>query len=106
MASVKGAAQPVVIELDPTTKEILTEIARSQALPHRDVMRAKLILLVADGRSVSEVARLLGMARRLVRKWADRFRRCGLQGLDDAHRRGRPPRFSPDRGHALGEARV
>jgi hypothetical protein len=106
MASVKGAAKPIKIELDPATRSLLEEIARAQALPHRDVMRAKLILLVAEGHSVTEVADRVGMARRLVRKWADRFKRLGLLGLDDASRSGRPPRFSPDRGHASGEARL
>jgi len=106
MASVKGAAKPINIELDPATRSLLEEIARAQSLPHRDVMRARLILLVAEGQSVTEVAGRVGMARRLVRKWADRFKRLGLLGLDDAFRSGRPPRFSPDRGRASGEARL
>jgi hypothetical protein len=56
MASVKGAAEPNSIELDPATRSLLEEIARAQSLPHRDVVRARLILLVAEGHSVTEIA--------------------------------------------------
>lgn len=106
MASVKGAAQPIEIVLDDVTREILEDIARAQALPHRDVMRAKLILLVAEGHCVTEVARRLEMRRRIVRKWAERFKRKGLLGLEDGKRSGRPPRFSPGGGDVRRQACV
>jgi hypothetical protein len=94
------------IELDDVTRKILQEIADAQSLAYRDVVRAKMILLVADGVSLSEVGRRFETPRRIVRKWAERFQRLGLRGLNDADRSGRPPLFSPDRGHVPGEARV
>jgi transposase len=69
-------------------------------------VRAQVILLVADGVSLSATGRKVGLARRIVHKWAVRFVRERLRGLDDLPRSGRPPRFSPDRGNAPGEARV
>jgi hypothetical protein len=100
------AKTPICIELDDVTRRLLEEVANAQALPHRDVMRAKMILLVANGVPLSEVARRVDTPRRIVRKWAERFQRVGLRGLNDSHRSGRPPRFSPDPGDAPGEARV
>jgi transposase len=97
---------PIRIELAEDEREILEHVARSFAAPHRDVVRAQVILSLANGMSVSAVGRQVGLARRIVCKWADRFIRKRLLGLDDAPRSGRPPRFSPDRRDALGEARV
>jgi hypothetical protein len=97
---------PIRIELSVDEREELEAISRAQALPHRAVVRAKIILLLVDGESVSGVARALGQRRRIVAKWAHRFIKKRLRGLDDAARSGRPPRFSPDRRSASGEARV
>src|SRR3989442_1563452 len=97
---------PIKIELSNEEREILEQVARSLAMPHRDVVRAQAVLLLADGISVSAVGRRVGLARRIVHKWGKRFVRKRLRGLDDAPRSGRPPRFSPDRGNALGEARL
>jgi hypothetical protein len=105
-AAVATNKTPVKIELASDEREILEQVARSFAVAHRDVVRAQVILSLAKGMSVSAVGRQVGLARRIVCKWANRFIRKRLRGLDDAPRSGRPPRFSPDRRHALGEARV
>jgi Winged helix-turn helix len=97
---------PITIELANDERQVLEQVARSLTLAHRDVVRAQTILLLAEGLSVSAVGRQVGRARRIVCKWADRFIRKRLRGLDDAPRSGRPPRFSPDRRHASGKARV
>jgi hypothetical protein len=94
------------IDLSSDERAILQDVARSFSLPHRDVMRAQIVLRVADGFSLSAVGREVGVDRRIVRKWADRFVRKRLRGLDDAARSGRPPRFSPCGRNAPGEARV
>jgi hypothetical protein len=96
----------IKIELTDDEREMLGQVASSWSAPHRDVIRAKTILLVAQGLSLSAVARQVGRQRRIVHKWAERFVRKRLRGLDDAPRSGRPPRFSPDRRDASGEARV
>ena len=100
------AKTPIQIELDDVTRKLLEEIAHAQALPYRDVTRARMILLVADGVPLSEVGRRFDTPRRIVRKWAKRFQQLGLRGLNDDSRSGRPPRFSPDGGDLPGEARV
>ena len=94
------------IELDKEERWELEHLARSLVAPHRAVVRARTILLLAAGSSVSAVANEIGLGRRIVRKWGVRFQKKRLDGLLDSHRSGRPPRFSPGGGCVPGEARV
>ena len=68
--------------------------------------RARAILLLAGGASVSATGRLVAMQRRHLYKWMDRFRQSGVAGLCDGKRTGRPPVFSPRRRDPLGQDRV
>jgi len=99
-------APRVEIVLDRAERMVLEDLARAMVLPHRDVVRAQVILMAADGVSLSEVSRKVGLARRIVRKWAARFVKKRFAGLADAPRSGRPPRFSPDRGDPPRQAGV
>ena len=51
------------------------------------------VLLVAQGMTCPEVARLLGDAPRSVEYWVHRFDRQGLAGLTEGERPGRPRRL-------------
>jgi transposase len=51
------------------------------------------VLLVAQGMTCPEVARLLGDAPRSVENWVNRFDRQGLAGLTEGERSGRPSRL-------------
>jgi transposase len=106
LKAAKAKAPRVEIVLDQAERLVLEDIARALVMPHRDVVRAQVILMVADGVSLAEVSRKVGLARRIVRKWAERFVRKRFAGLADAPRSGRPPRFSPDRDDASGQAGV
>jgi hypothetical protein len=92
------------IELTEKEREELERMGRSLVLPHRAVERARTILLLAAGESVSAVARRVGRGRRIVRKWAVRFQKKRLRGLEDLAGRGRQARFSPRSGGAVGQA--
>ena len=52
------------------------------------------ILLVAQGVTCPEVARLLGDGVRTVENWVRRFEEHGLGGLTESERSGRPGRLS------------
>ena len=52
------------------------------------------VLLVAQGMTCPDVARLLGDAPRSVEYWVNRFQQQGLGGLTERERSGRPPRLS------------
>lgn len=68
--------------------------------------RARAMLLLADGISVAATGRMVGMQRRHLYKWIDRFRRHGVAGLQDGKRTGRPPVFSPRGRDASGQDRL
>jgi transposase len=57
--------------------------------------RARVLLLLADGRSLTEAARIAGLTIRNARKWVHRFLALGIDGLHDQAGRGRKPVFSP-----------
>jgi Helix-turn-helix domain len=68
--------------------------------------RARAIVLLAEGATVSATGRMVPMQRRHLYKWIERFRQHGVAGLSDGKRTGRPPVFSPRRGDSLGEDRL
>lgn len=78
---------------------VLAHIVRSQTAKAGVARRARLLLLLADGATITAVAATCGIARRHVYKWHRRYLECGLEGIKDrAGRGGRPkPRLSaPD----------
>jgi transposase len=62
------------------------------------------LLMVAQGLSCTEVARLLGDAPRTVAYWVQRFEEEGLAGLAEGDRPGRPRRLSPEQLQKVGAA--
>ncbi len=60
------------------------------------------VLLVAQGMSCPQVARLLGDAPRTVENWVHRFEEEGLAGLVEGERSGRPPRLSEEQLDQVG----
>lgn len=95
---------PVVITLEESERLELERLVRRPTAPSGMVRRARIILLLASGHSVSETARAVGVQRRIVRQWARRFQQERIAGLPDRPRPGRPPVFSPRGGRPRGEA--
>lgn len=56
----------------------------------RVALRARIVLSLADGEPVSQVARKLRVSEPTVRLWRERFMSLGIVGLVDAPRDGRP----------------
>ena len=54
------------------------------------------VLLVAQGMTCPEVARLLGDGTRSVEYWVNRFEQRGLAGLQEGERSGRPSRLKAE----------
>jgi len=48
-----------------------------------------MILLLADGMTITDIATTVGMSRRHTYKWVQRFLLEGLEGLADRPSRGR-----------------
>jgi hypothetical protein len=66
---------------------------RSPSLPHRIVLRSRIVLLLATGHSARDAARLLDVSRRTVDLWRARFTDGGFEALlRDKAGRGRKKR--------------
>jgi len=89
---------PYRVDLDDDTRRMLESRARRYTLPYREVIRARLVLLAAEGLDNDAIAARLNTRREVVSKWRKRFFEEGLAGLEERPRRGRPVRFSPQRG--------
>ncbi len=74
--------------MDSDQRKELESLVRAPTTPQRRVQRARILLACAEGLSQQEVARQVGVRRRIVTKWCGRFRRLGLAGLADAGGRG------------------
>lgn len=92
-----GRHTSLTVSLTPAERQTLTAWQRMQAIPAGRARRARLILLVADGLRISQVAARVGISRRFVYKWVRRFQAQGLPGLADLPRPrpGPPPGASP-----------
>jgi hypothetical protein len=88
---------PFTIKLTHEEREELEVRARKYTAPYREVLRAKIVLLAAQGLSNDVIAARLDTARQIVSKWRQRFARARLPGLEEQPRSGRPARFSPQR---------
>ena len=86
---------PYVIDLSKEERAELEVRARKYTSPYRDVIRAKIVLLAAEGLSNDVIASRLDTPRQIVSKWRKRFYRKRLPGLDEQPRGGRVARFSP-----------
>ncbi len=97
---------PYVIELSGEERRVLEERATKYTLPYRDVVRARIVLMAADGLRNDEIAARLSTRREIVSKWRKRFAERRLAGLEELPRQGRPAVFSPsgrrrDQGHSV-----
>lgn len=92
---------PFEIKLSTEERRILGERARKYTSPYFSVVRAKMILLAADGLSNDEIATRLDVGRDVVSQWRKRFFEKRLPGLEEGPRSGRPRAFPP-RGHRAG----
>jgi transposase len=73
-------------------REVLEALARSQSGPHREVVRAKALLMAADGLANTAIAASLSVSPASVKSWRDRFAEEGLAKLGQVRKgRGRKP---------------
>lgn len=82
---------PYLLELTVGQRRELESRARKYTLPYRDVIRAKMILMAADGLGNDEIAARLNTGREVVSKWRKRFFEHGIAGLEERSRAGRSP---------------
>ena len=82
-----------------------SERSRSQTAKHRDVQRAKALLLAADGVANTRIGADLGVSPTTVSNWRERFAAEGLKGIGVVRPgRGRQPSIPPEKVQAIVHA--
>ena len=84
---------PYVIRLGDAERAELESLSRRTTAPFRLVVRARVVLLAADGVANCAIAERLGLCQDTARKWRRRYGEQGIEGLADAPRPGRPRVF-------------
>lgn len=71
-----------VMEVTAEDRAGLERLARSQAEPHRKVIQARALLMLADVVSIRATARELGTWPKPVMRWRDRFLAGGVEAVE------------------------
>jgi Homeodomain-like domain len=89
----RGRTTSLTIRLTPEERLTLLRWQRATHIPAGLARRARLLLLLADGMTITAAAATVGLSRRHTYKWAHRFVQRGVAGLADqprAHHRREP----------------
>jgi putative transposase len=97
--------KPPMIELTDNERGELNSLLRRHSTPQQLALRARIVLLAADGLNNGQIVRMLGVSRDMAQLWRGRW--LGLQAaslddlsveerLTDVPRLGRPARISAE----------
>jgi hypothetical protein len=86
---------PFIVKLTAEERRDLNAAARQYTSPYCEVVRARIILMAAEGLSNNLIAARLDTPRQIVSKWRKRFALARLPGLEGRPRGGRETRFLP-----------
>jgi hypothetical protein len=85
----RGRKTSLTIRLTPAERLTLLTWQRATTISAGVARRARLLLLLADGMTITEAAATVGLSRRHSYKWIRRFVRGGLAGLHEHPRQAR-----------------
>jgi CRP-like cAMP-binding protein len=85
----RGRTTSFTVRLTLADRRTLLAWQRSTAIPVGVARRGRIILLLADGVTITDIAATVGMSRRHTYKWIQRFVQEGLEGLQEKPGRGR-----------------
>ena len=85
----RGRTTSLTICLTPAERLTLLTWQRATTISAGVARRARLLLLVADGMTITAAAATVGLSRRHSYKWLRRFVQEGLEGLHEQPRRDR-----------------
>src|SRR5262245_61687305 len=97
--------QPVRIEIEKETRQALADFIRRYSTPQQLVMRARIILLAAEGKNHTQIARELAISIDMARLWRNRWSSfAGIplgelslsERLADGPRPGKPTTIRPE----------
>lgn len=82
--------EDAALELNQEQRSELEKVVRSRRTPQAVSMRARIVLMTADGMGPGAIGEQLGVSQPTVRKWRARYVEQGLPGLRSEPRPGRP----------------
>lgn len=89
------------IELSAEERQTLERITRSPSAEQREVTRARIVLLAAEGQRNEQIQRRLRVSKPVVVKWRGRFAARRLEGLADEPGRGRKRTYDAQIRHQI-----
>ena len=84
----RGRTTALTIRLTPAERQTLRTWQRATTISAGRARRGRIILLLADRMPIAQIAATVGISRRFVYKWVQRFLQKGLEGLTDKPGRG------------------
>src|SRR5437899_1133855 len=84
----RGRITALTIRLTPAERRTLLAWQRATTISAGRARRGRIILLLADGVPISDIATTVGISRRFVYKSVQRFLEKGVEGLTDKPGRG------------------
>ena len=92
----RGRKTSLTIRLTPAERQTLLAWQQATTIRAGLVRRARILLLLADGVPITDIAATVGLSRQHTYKWIQRFMQDGLAGLDNKPgRRGRRGPLQP-----------
>ena len=82
---VQGRKTALTIRLTPAERLTLLAWQRATAIPAGQARRGRLILLLADGMTITAAAAAVGLSRRHSYKWIQRFVQQRVRGCTTSH---------------------
>jgi Helix-turn-helix domain len=79
----RGRKTSLTVRLTPAERQTLLAWQRATTIPAGQARRARLLVLLADGMTITDAAATVGLSRRHTYKWIQRFGQEGLEGLQD-----------------------
>jgi biotin operon repressor len=86
----RGRITSLTIHLTPAERRTLQAWQRATTISAGRARRGRILLLLADGVPITDIAATVGISRRFVYKWVQRFLAQGVDGLADKPGRGAP----------------
>jgi transposase len=91
----QGTVSKYVVALKRKQRKWLQRVVKRRTPSHWLVIRAKVVLLAAERRSITAICLSLSLDRQVVRRWCKRFLEGGVHALGDRPRAGRGPVIEP-----------
>ena len=87
----RGRKTTLTIHLTAEDHHVLRSWQRATTISAGRARRGRTILFLANRMPIAQIAATVGVSRRFVYKWAQRFQQYGIEGLVDKPGRGYRP---------------